>query len=100
MAHIGSPFRMIYALGHGSGLAFEAEFTLPTDDCPGSVNKLVMRVEMDSTIDVFCAVAIVNRTATSERTIMRGEAVPIESISNMLYGFARLRQKPVLEFVS
>lgn len=79
---------------------FAAVFDLPTDDCPGSVNKLV--VEIVTFDDGTCTVTIYNRGLRPEGLKDRfiGEfQTHITKLGDLLYGFARIKMTPSLEFI-
>jgi hypothetical protein len=90
---IPSPFKRA---SHPDGaIAFEAVFDLP-DDGAGA-NRLVIRVEMNSETSVDCDLMVMSRTYKD--TIIMHDEVPISSLGNILYGFARIRSVPVLEIL-
>ena len=91
---IPSPFKRNYKTEDIIG--FEAVFDLPNDGTP-TPNQLVIRVEMNSETSVKCDLMVMSRTY-KDTIIMHGE-VPISSLGNILYGFARIRSVPVLEIL-
>lgn len=88
-----SPFKRI--VSDEASVAFEAEFDLPNDGTP-SGNKLVIRVLMDSVDSEVGEVDVIGRTF-KDTVIMTG-VVPIASLGNILYGFARIKHVPQLVF--
>ena len=72
-----------------------AVFDLPIDDCPGSINKLV--VEIVTFNDGTCTITLYNRRASDHYI---GEfQTDITKLGDLLYGFARVKMTPTIEFI-
>lgn len=89
-----SPFKVVHP--RDGGIWFEAEFDLPTDDCPGTINKLVIQIRMLDLDDQFPTVAVLNRSNNGDAFIARGESSP-DKVGRILYGLAQIKQKYFLE---
>jgi hypothetical protein len=91
---IKTPFKIV---GYEEpGIAFEAEFKLPDDEVTD--NRLVMRVEMEFAHSEQCWVRLLGRTQVREVVLMECSSVPIRNLGNVLYGFASIKNVPLLVF--
>jgi hypothetical protein len=88
---IPSPFKLINSIA--ADIVFEAVFDLPDDGTQGG-NKLVIRIQMNSETATKCDFLVMTRTY-KDTILMEGE-LPISSLGNLLYGFARIKHVPVL----
>lgn len=91
---IPSPFKQINSVD--TEIVFEAVFDLPDDGTPGG-NKLVIRIQINSETATNCDFIVMTRTF-KDTILMEGE-LPISSLGNLLYGFARIKHIPVLEIL-
>lgn len=91
---IPSPFKQINSID--ADIVFEAVFDLPDDGTPGG-NKLVIRIQMNSETATKCDFIVLTRTY-KDTILVEGE-LPISSLGNLLYGFARIKNVPVLEIL-
>lgn len=91
---IPSPFKQINSIA--ADIVFEAVFDLP-DDGTSCGNKLVIHIQMNSMDSVKCDFIVMTRTFR-DTILMEGE-LPISSLGNLLYGFARIKNVPVLEIL-
>ena len=84
-------------------LTLTATFPLPTDGTPDSMNALVVRItlphEESSTAEIMLLTRSTGGTLPARETAIIGNAVPIETLANALYGVARLRTKRYLELI-
>lgn len=90
---IKTPFKIVDC-AEEQGIAFEAEFKLPDDGVTD--NRLVMRVEMGGLDSPWCWVRLLGRTQMREVTLMESSTVPIRELGNVLYGFASIKNVPLL----
>ena len=90
---IPSPFKQINSVD--AEIVFEAVFDLPDDGTQGG-NRLVIRIQMNSMDAARCDFFVLTRTY-KDTILMCGE-LPISSLGNLLYGFARIKHVPVLVF--
>ena len=91
---IPSPFKQINSLD--AEIVFEAVFNLPDDGTQGG-NRLVIRIQMNSMDAAKCDLMVMSRTYKD--TIIMHSEVLITALGNILYGFARIRNIPVLEIL-
>ncbi len=90
-----SPFKCI----NTDRLTLEAVFPLPVDDCPGSVNELVVRVE-DNGNPGWVDLLFGTKNSQSDTSWLVSVSVTVSRAQGMLYGAARIRNVQTLELLS
>ena len=98
-----SPFKQVfpYHLSE-SARVFEAEFELPNDGTPETINRLVIQLQLDPPDTQHGQLAVISRTGYADRTkdySLSCSSVNVKSVSSLLYGFARLITRQSIEVI-
>lgn len=91
-----SPFKLHYC-EEGLLVGFEAEFPLPYDDTPDAKNVLLVRALFQDAANTIVNIELFSRTST-DKFIGEIENIPVTTLGNILYGFARLKTVTTLDF--